>query len=99
MNFGNNNNLVTNLNQNVGNNFNLMFPPGRKRRRRSASTPDPQTFLQKKRKTEKLEGIREEKEMREALRKVGNRGAICEMVELEAAWNLLKISLQMEQAS
>ena len=81
-----------------------MFPPGRKRRRRSASSPDPQTFLQKKRKTEKLEGgklegRREEKEMRESLRKVGNRGAMCEMVELEAAWNLLKISLQMEQAS
>ena len=99
MNFGNNNNLVTNLNQNVGNNFNLMFPPGRKRRRRSASTPDPQTFLQKKRKTEKLDGIREEREMREKWRKVGKRGAMCEMVELEAAWNLLKISLQMEQAS
>ena len=25
---------MTNLNQNVGNNFNLMFPPGRRRRRR-----------------------------------------------------------------
>ena len=99
MNFGNNNNLVTNLNQNVGNNFNLMFPPGRKRRRRSASTPDPQTFLQKKRKTEKLKGRREEREMREKWRKVGTRGAMCEMVELKAAWNLLKISLQMEQAS
>ena len=38
INFGNNNNLVSNLNQNVGNNFNLMFPPGRKRRRRHART-------------------------------------------------------------
>ena len=38
INFGNNNNLVSNLNQNVGNNFNLMFPPGRKRRRRQART-------------------------------------------------------------
>ena len=32
VNFGKNSNSLTNLNQNVGNNFNLMFPPGRKRR-------------------------------------------------------------------
>jgi len=29
----NSNNLITNLNQNVCNNFNLMFPPGKRRRR------------------------------------------------------------------
>ena len=43
LNFGANKNTVTNLNQNVGNNFNLMFPPGkkkRKRRKRSAKNFD-----------------------------------------------------------
>ena len=34
LNFGANKNTVTNLNQNVGNNFNLMFPPGKKRRKK-----------------------------------------------------------------
>ena len=34
LNFGANKNTVTNLNQNVGNNFNLMFPPGKKKRKR-----------------------------------------------------------------
>ena len=85
LNFGNNNNLVTNLNQNVGNNFNLMFPPGKKRRRRQA-------YLQKARKTEKL-GLREAIEMREVWGKVGGREAVCNMVELETAWSLLKASL------
>ena len=80
LNFGNNNNLVTNLNQNVGNNFNLMFPPGRRRRRRQAD-------LQKRGKRD----IREEKELRDAWRKVG-REAVCEMVDLETAWNILKTS-------
>jgi hypothetical protein len=28
---------LTNLNQNVGNNFNLMFPPGRRRKRSSGA--------------------------------------------------------------
>ena len=36
LNYGSSSNVVSNLNQNVGNNFNLMFPPG-KRRRRSPS--------------------------------------------------------------
>ena len=34
LNFEANKNTVTNLNQNVGNNFNLMFPPGKKKRKR-----------------------------------------------------------------
>ena len=33
LNFGKNSNSLTNLNQNVGNNFNLMFPPGRRKKR------------------------------------------------------------------
>ena len=90
LNFGNNNNLVTNLNQNVGNNFNLMFPPGRKRRRRQASTPAPKT---RKRERENL-ARREEREMRNVMSKVGTgREAVCQIVELETAWNLLKTSL------
>lgn len=89
LNFGNNNNLVTNLNQNVGNNFNLMFPPGRKRRRRRA----PQ---RKSRKTYRAR--RDEREMRNAWSKVG-RESVCEIVELGTTWNLLKTSMQMEQAS
>merc|ERR1712045_123921 len=34
LNYGSSKNTVTNLNQNVGNNFNLMFPPGKKKKRR-----------------------------------------------------------------
>ena len=34
LNYGSSKNTVTNLNQNVGNNFNLMFPPGKKKKKR-----------------------------------------------------------------
>ena len=76
-----------------------MFPPGRKRRRRRASSPALQTDLQKKRKinSENL-GRREARELREVWGKVG-RGAECQMVELKTAWNILKTSLQFDQAS
>ena len=33
LNYGSSKNTITNLNQNVGNNFNLMFPPGKKKKR------------------------------------------------------------------
>ena len=35
LNYGSSKNTITNLNQNVGNNFNLMFPPGKKKKKRS----------------------------------------------------------------
>ena len=34
LNYGSSKNTITSLNQNVGNNFNLMFPPGKKKKRR-----------------------------------------------------------------
>ena len=37
VNYGSSNNVVTSLNQNVGNNYNLMFPPGKKRKKRTSS--------------------------------------------------------------
>ena len=37
---------MSNLNQNVGNNFNLMFPPGR-RKRRNAKSEEEDNFEEK----------------------------------------------------
>ena len=37
LNYGSSKNTVTNLNQNVGNNFNLMFPPGKKKKKKRRS--------------------------------------------------------------
>ena len=90
LNFGNNNNLVTNLNQNVGNNFNLMFPPGKKRRRRRS----PRTGRAPRQEMVAMEELakREEEEMVEVWGNLG-KGATCKLVEVETAWNLLKASI------
>ena len=73
-----------------------MFPHGRrKRRRRSESAPSPGSYIGESpsfamKDTARL-GTREEREMRETWGKIGKE-ALCEMVEIGTAWNLLKTS-------
>ena len=72
-----------------------MFPHGRrKRRRRSESAPSPGSYKEESfamlKDTARL-GSGEEREMRETWGKIGKE-ALCEMVEIGTAWNLLKTS-------
>ena len=73
-----------------------MFPPRRrKRRRRSESAPSPGSYIGESpsfaMKDTERSGSGEEREMRETWGKIGKE-ALCEMVEIGTAWNLLKTS-------